>query len=167
MTTTDEFIALTEASDQSALIDNIKARRLVLVVIQNDLRASTEGLSAVSGVQRCTAMHANISGSHGDRSTHCRRMLTMQMILDLFINDCLRGLTGCRSSVVSPFVVDTPSHRLVATANVLVERVPTSEIIDIYRSFPRKFSFWMSNQATSLAENAALLSNDKSKIRSV
>ena len=101
ITTTDELIALIGASDQTALIDNIKARRLVLLVIQNDLRASTGWLSAVSGAQRCTAMYTKILGGNRDRSIPCRHIILMQLILDHFSNDCLRGLTRCRSSITT------------------------------------------------------------------
>ena len=101
MTTSDEFISLIGASDQTALIDNLKARRLVLLVIHNDLRASTGCLSAVSGAPRCTAMHTNILGGNRDRSIPYRRIIKMQLILDYFSNDCLRGLTRCRSSITT------------------------------------------------------------------
>ncbi|KAL8784678.1 MAG: hypothetical protein Q9195_008939 [Heterodermia aff. obscurata] len=107
MMATDEFIAtkkskaLIGGSDQSALIDSIKARRFVLMAIQNDLRASTAGLPAVSGAQRRPAMHANILGGTADPFIHHRRTIALQLILDLFLNDCLRGLTRCRSGITT------------------------------------------------------------------
>ena len=75
-------------------IPHIKARRLVLAVIQKDLHAST-------GMKRCAAVPLEIPSDQCYKSIHAPRTIVLQLILNVFVNDCLRGMTGCRSSITT------------------------------------------------------------------
>ena len=75
-------------------IPHIKARRLVLAVIQKDLHAST-------GTNKCAAVPMEIPSDEGYKAIHAPRTIVMQLILNVFVNDCLRGMTGCRSSITT------------------------------------------------------------------
>ena len=99
MKTTDRFISLINASDQPRStntdhVANIKARRLVLAVIQNDLHTSTM-------TERRAAVPMEIPSDQYYRPIHAPRTIALQLILNVFVNDCLRGMTGCRSSITT------------------------------------------------------------------
>lgn len=75
-------------------ITYIKARRFVMAITLKDLYAATRR-------KRCTAAPVRISCNSDYPSLLSPRTPAMQSVLNDFVNDCLRGMTRCRSSITT------------------------------------------------------------------